>query len=285
MKSLKKLLIVLLFSLSTILSAQTLMQNLNGFTKTKVATGTVPEGKTLLPAVYEYVKGFNVAEGNVGACDFLAFDVTNDFYRIKQSIIYKAGLGFSNQTTLFEVSLDGNVFTVNTTEMTNTTVDKKGKAIGPVRDAANSSLTKSNKITVECLEKIFSSDDETWKKLNEKAYSDIDVIICFANNAANKIKAKKFFNDHPVEGKNIEFKFVFYEIDESNVEGYAYKLSGLYTCRFTKEVSPVAIYFYSNDDSLAEKNNGSVIEVKGKIDSINFDETLGLKVSRITVKE
>ena len=37
---------------------------------------------------------------------------------------------------------EGNIFTVNALGMTNTTVNKNGKAIGPSRDASNSSISK-----------------------------------------------------------------------------------------------------------------------------------------------
>lgn len=55
------------------MNAQSLMESLNGISKTKIATGTIPEGREILPAVYQYVKGYTVADGNFGECNFFCF--------------------------------------------------------------------------------------------------------------------------------------------------------------------------------------------------------------------
>ena len=169
--------------------------------------------------------------------------------------------------------------------MTNTTVNKNGKAIGPSRDASNSSISKLNEITVEQFLSLLSTDDETWKNMVDMTYADINIIITSVNGAANKIKAKQYLKNHPVEGKNTDFKFIFQNVDESNIEGYAYKFTGMYNCPFTKEASPVFIIFYSNNDEYVEQKNGTSILAKGTINNIGTDELIGFSISSITVFE
>lgn len=281
---------IIVFLISVLLcfssmNAQSLMESLNGFSKTKIATGTIPEGREILPAVYQYVKGYTVADGNFGECKFLALDPINNFFRINQYIIYKSGLGYSKQLSTFEVTCEGNIFTVNALGMTNTTVNKNGKAIGPSRDASNSSISKLNEITVEQILSLLSTDDETWNNMVDMTYADINIIITSVNGAANKIKAKQYLKNHPVEGKNTDFKFIFQNVDESNIEGYAYKFTGMYNCPFTKEASPVFIIFYSNNDEYVEQKNGTSILAKGTINNIGTDELIGFSISSITIFE
>ena len=112
-----------------------------------------------------------------------------------------------------------------------------------------------------CINKI---GEEDYKTLEKKAYSDLQLQIIAGKQAPNKLKAKKWYENHPIEGEEVDVVFNFYSLAESDNSEYAYVLSGL------KDLTVITVY--SNNDNYIDYVEGSKVTTKGVVNKVRYSE-------------
>ena len=103
-----------------------------------------------------------------------------------------------------------------------------------------------------------------YKSLEKKAYSDLQLQIIAGKQAPNKLKAKKWYENHPIEGEEVDVVFNFYSLAESDNSEYAYVLSGL------KDLTVITVY--SNNDNYIDYVEGSKVTTKGVVNKVRYSE-------------
>lgn len=280
-----KKLISILFVLSALIGnifADSLMGSLNALgPKAKAVTGTIPEGRELLPVIFNYLSE-NTKEDTNGYCYLKSIDLDSNTYVLEQVAYAKAGkFGYQKQNSTIQLSASGNTYTVNTMKFTTQTTDNKLKATGTETEVSNSTRTKFNKIVADNFAKRFEMSDEEYKIYEDKAYTDFAVLQTVAMTSTNKLKAKMWFKNHPVEGKEVETSFTVTTVDEGK-NGYAYKLQGMY---YPRGLEAILVTFNTNDDSVVNYSAGDTAKIKGKISKISFSDGIGYQVSHIELTD
>ena len=261
----------------------------------KPATGTLPSDVELLPVIWNYLYAKPAEDDKTvrQIKDFAKLDVINNSYEFTQVLIYKFGLVLQAQETKLKISGEGNSFTVETLDMRTYNVDKNGKKVTSKNSARESeqnpksSWTKNSANVVKELEERASNLKKSgYEEWLEKATYNFTVYSAVGRFAANKLKAKKWYNEHPFEGKKVE-KMSFYvsDIDESKKPSYAYMLKGMSVLNKAEDTPLVTVY--SNNDAYIDLKDNQFIEISGTVDSVSFKEDYknNYIVSGITIVE
>lgn len=90
-----------------------------------------------------------------------------------------------------------------------------------------------------------------------------------------------WLKNNPPEGHKTKFDFIVNNVDESNKDGYAYKISGAI---YTIDGDSFIVDYYSNDDKYIEQKAGKIISVEGILDSVSFN-SLFSSIAYLSVKE
>ncbi|MBQ5906739.1 MAG: hypothetical protein IIW80_01630 [Treponema sp.] len=282
-KKLKLLLCLSAFAVCTSLaSADTfsdLISNLNSLMKkSKPATGNIPEGKEILPIIYGYTSS-KYDNGKVG---LLGIDIENKSYLISQVSYFKGPLNVKmRQDSYIHILEEDGKFSVSTLKSIVYSVDKEGKPKSAGTEYLNASLTKINKDFVLYFEKLFEMTDAEYESLREYAYTSPEIINAVVSKATNKLKAKMWLKNNPPEGRKTKLDFTVNNVDESNKDGYAYKISGTI---YTIDGDSFIVDYYSNDDKYIEQKSGEFISVEGILDGVSFN-SLFSSITYLAVKE
>lgn len=247
--------------------------------------GNIPEGQDLLPIIYRYTHD-EVAKGEKIIAATATLKVANpleDAYEIETEEYFKYGIGNQCQASVFTVQKVDGKFQVVTTSVLTYSADKKcNKSGDPIAGSAKK-MNAYSKNMVAVLEEMFSkTTGDEYKKWEEAAYSDLDIHRSVAKFAPNRIKAKKWYDSHPLEGKNIEIKFAASSIKESKKKGYSYELSGMLWGTID-----TIVHFYCNNDEYADLKTGSAVTVKGKVSEIRYspDHAREFRIEAINIVE
>ncbi|WP_288750207.1 hypothetical protein [uncultured Treponema sp.] len=253
----------------------------------KAAEGTVPEGREILPAIFAvmYSDGSG-SEKSDGIMYLSKADFDAGTYTVSQKIIMKGPLGvLQRQDSEIDISVNESQFSVETKKLATCNSDKNGNPKGDWIEATASGKSKLNKILSDEISRNLNLSDKEYAEFENKAYTDFGVLQSVASTSSNKLKAKLWFKKHPVEKKSMETKVLVSSVDESKAENYAYKVSCLYV-PLDKKLDPVIVNYYSNNDEVIGFNPDSIVEIKGKISKINFDEySMTYKISSIDIEE
>ena len=252
----------------------------------KAAEGTIPEGREILPAIFAVMSDDSDSEKSDGVMYLSKADFDAGTYTICQKIIMKGPLGVLQcQDSEIDISVNENQFSVETKKLATCNSDKNGNPKGEWIETTSSGKSKLNKMLADEISKNLNLSDEEYAEFENKAYTDFGVLQSVASTSSNKLKAKLWFKKHPAEEKSVETKILVSSVDESKAENYAYKVSCLYV-PLDKKLDPIIVNYYSNNDEVIDFKSDSLVEIKGKISKINFDEhSMTYKISSIDIEE
>lgn len=234
--------------------------------------GNIPEGQDLFPIIYRYThdeiqKTDKILDASVTLKEA---NVLENVYTVHTALYFKFGIGYQCQETICKISAEGNKFKVVTTYMANFNVDKNGKRNGDVIPAATKSMNINSQNVVTDIKKNFSiTKGEVYDYWADLGYSDLSIQINVGNYASNKLKAKKWYEKHSLENKKISLNLMFIDINESTIDGHAYRLSGLFASDPEIQVS-----FYTNDDKFLDAKTKTVFEITGTVKKVDYSSQL-----------
>ena len=180
-------------------------------------------------------------------------DLLNDVYKIKMRVISKIAIGHSCEESWAAISKTDKGFLVNIENYKTYACNPDGTSIGDFTAADAQMLT------------------------NLSAYCDV------AQTAANKLKSKKWYNEHPIEGLPVSGKYYFWGIDESKTPGFAYELNFAF---FDKNMKPYFFSVLSNNDSYIDLKEDTAVNINGVIRSVSYSDFGNeYKVSKIVIEE
>ncbi|MBQ6781584.1 MAG: hypothetical protein IJP62_10185 [Treponema sp.] len=266
-----------------------LSKNLNALSSAKSETisGTLPSGREILPVLWKYAYDEPVLVDKVEKViiKITKLNPIENEYVFEQDVIFKSFGGHRKQSAQVSVRQDEQKFFVTTLKMTACTVDGNLKPIGEVTEIATKSQTQNSKNIAGDLERFakeLSADD--YQKWSEAAYGSLVVQSAIAENATNKLKAKKWFSAHPIEGKKTSGRIFVTSVDESKREGYAYKVTG--TANITQKNS-ISIEFHTNDDRYVDVKATESVNISGTAVQVQYtpDYESFYGVSRVVVEE
>lgn len=262
-------------------------KSLNAFDSSspEAEEGNIPEGQNLLPIIYRYTHD-EVGKVEKVIASTATLKVANpleDAYEIETEEYFKYGIGNQCQVSVFTVKKVDGKFQVVTTSVFTYSADKKCNKSGEPIAGSAKKMNAYSKSMVAVLEEVFSmTTGDEYTKWEEAAYSDLEIYRSVAKFAPNRIKAKKWYDSHPLEGKTIEIKFAASSIKESKKKGYSYELSGMLWGTID-----TIVHFYSNNDDYADLKNGSAVTVKGRVSEIRYspDHAREFRIEAINVEE
>ena len=287
----KKILIIMVLAVSCTFATYTdelenLIGNINDvFTnisnarnKIVPAVGKIPENRELLPFVMDYVntKNPDLVAGDV---KFLRLNAIDDEYLISQYVVVKYMLTYIRQESVIAIKGEGDKLYISTQKIMNYATDKNGNRKDKGTISGNKTLNTMNEMLLNDFNKKFSSwTDEEYERKYREAVTDFDVLNSVSHYSPNKLKAKKWFTNHSLDGEMLSLSFVFADIAESTMDGYAYKLGGFIPgTTLYKELEPVLVSFFSNNDDYIDLQTGTPIKVMGKVVKVNYSSDFDSK--------
>ncbi|MCM1320531.1 MAG: hypothetical protein NC041_03190 [Bacteroides sp.] len=256
-------------------SFNSLNKSVNALTnaKSEAVVVSLPQGKEILPALWFFTHS-EIQSNNdkvIGQVAKLTkINVLDNNYELSYKLYYKSGITLNSQESVFAISSDGQNLSIQTLSMKNYTVDKNLNHTNSGADSTVKSMNKNAQDFAETFKTILSSfSDEEYQKWSDAALYNFDVQLGVAQYAANKLKAKKWYDAHPLADKEIALQFMFTSIKESKKEGFAYELSGL--CGGVDDI--VFVTVYSNKDEYIDTKDNQELKVKGIIQKAEFSNS------------
>lgn len=254
--------------------------------KAEAASGTLSNGREIFPILWKYVYDEPTLPEKTLAfsAKLSGFDVMKNQYVVIQQVTYKFGFSLQMQESKFVVVQDGANFTVSTASLKTFTVDKTGKKTNNGIDANKKSMNQNSKnIAADLANTAASLSEYDYKKWSDAAFSDLIVQQSVSKAAGNKLKAKRWYESHPIVGKRITFSCFFANIDESKDGKFAYKLSCV-----TGGEKPILVTVYSNNDSYLDLKSNQSMTISGTVTKVNYadsDFDLDYCIKSVVVEE
>ena len=157
--------------------------------------------------------------------------------------------------------------------------DKDGNKKDKETVSGNKTMNTMNEMFLNVFNKKFSSwTDEEYERKYKESITNFDVLNSVSHYSPNKLKAKRWFANHSLDGETFSLSFVFADIAESTMDGYAYKLGGFIPgTTLYKELEPVLVSFFSNNDDYIDLQTGTPIKVMGKVVKVNYSSDFDSK--------
>lgn len=256
-------------------------------TEVKGVEGAIPEGKTLRGGFYLLTQ---VQPEDLGAkiknviIDIKSIDLLNDSYSLRMKTVSKIAIGFSCQDSTVTIAKTDNGFISKVEKLTSYACDINGSAIGEVRDMSAKYFNEIAKWhTEEIISLCEKTSDEEFSKADSRLLTTLPCYYAVSNTAGNKLKAKKWYNEHPIEGLPISDTYNFWSIDESKDPDYAYELKFSF---FDNDLQARFFSVLSNNDSYIDLTEGTKVKVEGTIRSVKFsDFGNNYKISNLVIVE
>ena len=245
--------------------------------KSEAVSGKIPEGKKLLPVLWQYVNDNSelppkvVASGAV----FTGIDPIANEYSFVQSVVFKFGIGLQKQESKILVKSDGQDFSVVTVSMVTGNVDKDGKWMGSPNENAAKALTQNSKNIAAEIEKIAKSITDAKYSENLNAALTSTLLL---DSVATKtpLVFKKFIADNEIVGRKTSMKVEVVTVDESRVKGFAYRISGSILRGKGTDVGVIIVTILTNNDEALSLSQGSSYTVNGVIKELTRGTLGGL---------
>lgn len=169
-------------------------------------------------------------------------------------------------------------------KLTSYACDINGSANGDVRDMSAKYFDEIAKwYTEEIISFCEKSSDEEFSKADSKLLTTLPCYYAVSNTAGNKLKAKKWYNEHSIEGLPISDTYYFWGIDESKDPDFAYELKFSF---FDNELKAHFFSVLSNNDSYIDLKEDTKVKIEGTIRSVKFsDFGNDYKVSNLVIVE
>ncbi|MBB5226787.1 hypothetical protein [Treponema ruminis] len=249
--------------------------------------GTIPEGKTLRGGFYLLTQvqpeDLDKKVKNV-IVEIKSIDLLNDSYSLRMKAISKIAIGFSCQDSTVTIAKTDNGFISKVEELTSYGSDVNGSATGEIHDMSAKYFDEIAKwYTDEIISLCKKTSDEDFSKADAELLTLLPCYYDVSKTAGNKLKAKKWYNEHSIEGLPISGSYNFWGIDESKVPGFAYELKFSF---FDNNLNAHFFSVLSNNDSYIELKEDTKVEVVGTIRSVKFsDFGNDYKVSELIITE
>ena len=262
-----------------------LSKNLKALDGTKVsaATAEIAEGRELFPIVWKWTHNEIPVGGKVVGAKYNLdkMNVFDDVYQITTEVYMKGLVGqLVCQESVLEVTCENNTVSVLTKKMVQYNCDKNLKRTGDIIEEQKSTMNAQAKSFAEGFaadSKNLSDDDyNTWC---EAAYYNIKTQLSISDYAANKLKAKKWYEKHSLVGKTVEFTMLFTDLKESKTKGFEYEAGGLYG------LTPITVL--SNNDDYIDLKSESNLRIKGVVKDVHYsgDYDTKYEIKWITIEE
>lgn len=277
--------------------AQNFLRNLNKtlnmMDNTEIAgtQGTIPEGKNLRSVLYLLTTKESIEDKKVVGYDvkFESIDLLNDIYTIKSRVIFKNAITLTCQEGIVDITKNENGFLAKTKKFIsyNCTSDgekKSGAEVFTMQSKSYDALTQNICKEIQGLFDTCSEDE--FKTADGMMLANLPEYCSISKRAGNKLKTKKWYNANKIDGLPVHMICMFAGIDESDLEGYAYKLKAGF---YSNEMEVFTITLYSNNDAYIDLKEKADFEVKGTIKEVQFYDYSNIggdyKVSKIVVVE
>lgn len=271
-------------------SYSTIVKGINALDSTEVKPVEIeiPEGKDLRVALWAYSHD-DVATGDrILKCDISlpVCDVINNVYQLKQQLYYKAGKSgrtISWQEVIVDFKVEDNKAYAQTKVYRTCSVNNKLQRQTDWIDHKNKDKNSFSEAIGKTMTNLLNELNDDYEMWNEKSLYNLEVQNFVGLAASNKLKAKKWYAVHPLEGKEIEVTFIIANIDESKKTSYSYEIGGVYGIENT-----VLTKVYTNDDKYIDMNENEMITVKGIVKKVRFsdsDFSTEYRISSIEIEE
>ena len=256
-------------------------------TEIKGVEGSLPEGKSLRGAV-NLLLDVKPDEGDTKIKAILpelqSVDLLNDSYKVHMKVISKIAIGHSCEESYAAISKTDNGFVVVIEKYKTYACNADGSSIGDIRDMSAKYFDKLAQWYADSLVELATkTPDEEFTAADASMLTNLPYYCDVARTAANKLKSKKWYNEHPIEGLPISGKYYFWGIDESKTPGFAYELKFAFVDKNLKS------YFFSvlsNNDSYIDLKEDTAVNINGVIRSVSYsDFGNDYKVSNIVIEE
>lgn len=262
-----------------------------------VSAQSIPEGRELFPAVYDFATDF---ENAWTSAQIKNFDVQNDSYAVVGYAVQGKGITLHRDDYTVNIKKENGAFNVEITGYTTVACDKNGQPLPKATQMAKakSSATKlAGFIVKDITDRLASWSDEEYSKKVDKVVTNPDFIATLAKKSSS-LYVKKFIKKYNIEGKTVSFPLVLTSISENTLKNdqtfkYAMQVSGgdlpekakkeYLASGFMKENifgygnlgRETNVFFYSNNDDLIDKKEKDVMEISGTIQDITFNDITG----------
>lgn len=262
-----------------------------------VSAQSIPEGRELFPAVYDFATDF---ENAWTSAQIKNFDVQNDSYAVVGYAVQGKGITLHRDDYTVNIKKENGTFNVEITGYTTVACNKNGQPLPKATQMAKpkSSATKlAGFIVKDITDRLASWSDEEYSKKVDKVVTNPDFIATLAKKSSS-LYVKKFIKKYNIEGKTVSFPLVLTSISENTLKNdqtfkYAMQVSGgdlpekakkeYLASGFMKEnifgygniVRETNVFFYSNNDDLIDKKEKDVMEISGTIQDITFNDITG----------
>lgn len=249
--------------------------------------GIIPEGKSLRGAFYllslTQPDGSNDKLKNI-IMEIKSIDLLNDIYSIRMKTVSKIAVGHSCQDSTATISRTENGFIAKVENFTTYACDINGKSSGEIRDMSAKYFDEMAKWYAETITNLCNNtSDEDFAAADAKMMTSLKFYCAVSEIAANKLKSKKWYNEHSIEGLPISGTYYFWGIDESKTDGFAYELNFAFIDDALKS------HFFSvlsNNDAYIDLQEDTEVKINGVIRSVKFsDFGNDYKVSSIIIEE
>ena len=256
-------------------------------TEIKGVEGTIPEGKTLRGGVRLLLDiKPDASDTKVKAIlpEVQSIDLLNDVYKIHMKVISKIAIGHSCEESWAAISKSENGFLVKIEKFKTYACNPDGSSVGDIRDMSAKYFDKLAQWYVDSLiELCTKTSEEDFAAADASMLTALRYYCEVSETAANKLKAKKWYNEHPIEGLPISGKYSFWGIDESKTPGFAYELKFSF---FDKNLKAYFFSVLSNNDSYIDLKEDTAVNINGVIRSVSYsDFGNDYKVSDIVIEE
>lgn len=252
-------------------------------TKVVASTAEITEGRELFPIIWKWTHEEVEVKDKIVAADY-NLDKMNVFDNTYQMTTktYKKGLvgQYVCQESVLEITGENNTFSILTKKMVTYNVDKNMKKSGDILEESKSLMNSQAKSFADAIaEDIKKMSDEEYQTWYDAAYFNLETQKGVAEYAANKLKAKKWYEKHSLVGKTVEFTIMFTDLKESKTKGFEYEVGGLYG------LTPITVL--SNNDDYIDLKSESNLKIKGVVKEIRYSGEYDAKyeIKWITIEE
>jgi len=246
-----------------------------------VLEGTIPEGKEL--GVYLWKMDKDQLKNEDSKVTYSDYELTKSSFlenkfEITQKIIFKFGLGLQCQESAFDISGENGSYKISITKMVTYNVDKNGEATSNPLDNSSKSQSTCLKDFGESFASYLSNmSDEEYGQLYDDCFYSLQVQNRIGFGAANRLKGKRWFEKHPMIGRQVEYKATFKNVSETrkspksldiiweykNLMGYTETPKKSLTVECV--VDGIVLVLFTDNEDFIDFEKGQECTIKGKV--------------------
>ncbi len=269
---------------------------------------SIPEGRELFPAVYDFATDY---ENAWTAAKITDFDVQNNSYSVTGYAVAGKGITLHRDDYKVNIKKDGDSFSVVISDYTTAACDKNGKIPANAKKMSKSKGAAnqlSGFIAKDISERLSSWSNEEYQNKLDKVVTDPEFLKTLSEKSSS-LYVSRFVKKYSIEGKEVKLSLVLKSIEENSLKddyflkfvgdsapeesSYEFVVSG-YTSnnpfaniiedggisiitsdKIANMYRSSNVVFYTNNEEFIEKQEGDVFEVQGTIKKLSFDSVTG----------